>query len=139
MSETQTTNPTSDKGALIIERSLRFSVVASSVIVLASTLFFDVMFTVSVLFGSAIAIGNLRLLRWMARRWMAGQRDGLLPLLFGKLWGAAILIFAALWFLPIQPEGVILGMMASLLALLWSATIDGRALMREATESSNDA
>jgi hypothetical protein len=139
MSEHETTNTTPDKGALIIERSLRFSVVASAVIVLASTLLFDLMFTVSVLFGSAIAIGNLRLLRWMAQRWMAGQRDGLLPLLFGKLWGAAILIFAALWYLPIQPEGVILGMMASLLALLWSATIDGRALMREATESSNDA
>ena len=137
MSETQTTTP--DKGVLIIERSLRFSVVASSVMVLASTLFFDLMFTLSVLFGSAIAIGNLRLLHWMAQRWMAGQRDGLLPLLFGKLWGAAILLFAALWYLPIQPEGVIFGMVASLLALLWGATIDGRALMREATESSNDA
>jgi hypothetical protein len=137
MSETIT--PTPDKGVLIIERSLRFSVVASSVMVLASTLLFDLMFTLSVFFGSAIAIGNLRLLRWMAQRWITGQRNGLLPLLFGKLWGVAILLFAALWYLPIQPEGVILGMVASLLALLWGATIDGRALIRETTESSNDA
>jgi hypothetical protein len=138
MSETQPIN-TTDKGVLIIERAVRFSMVSSVIIVLASTLLFDLMFTVSVLFGSVIAIANLRLLRWMAHRWMAGQRTGLLPLLFGKMWAAALILFAALWYLPIQPEGVIIGMVASLLALLWGATIDGRALMREATESSNDA
>jgi hypothetical protein len=106
---------------------------------LASTLLFDVMFTVSVIFGSALSIANLRLLRWLAVRWLSGQREGIMPILFLKLWGAGILLFAALYFLPLQVEGVIIGMVAALLALLWGASVDGRAIMREATEGSHDA
>jgi hypothetical protein len=146
MDETQTNNNTNTaqaasrgKDIQILDQALRFSIVLSVVVALASTLLLDPVFTVSVIFGSAISVANLRVLRWLAVRWINNQREGIMPFLFLKLWGAGFILVAALYLLPLQVEGVIIGMVAALFALLWGASVGGRAVMREATEGSHDA
>src|SRR5687767_14938047 len=72
-----------------------------------------------VFLGGGFALGNLALLGFMARRFSRpGAKGGLVALLIGKLWAAALLLFLILRYLPADPAGLVMGMGAVVLALL---------------------
>jgi hypothetical protein len=128
-----------DRARLIVRRILVWGAVSwalagSTALALGSLPIF-----LGVLLGGGFALGNLALLGFMARRWSRpGGKGGLIVLLVGKLWAAALVLFVILRYLPVDPIGLVAGMAAVIAALLGAVFAESRELMRDA-ERSGDA
>lgn len=121
----------------MIRRAFFTAVLVLALAVASASYFFSGPFTLGVLLGGGLALGNLALLWWLAKRWAAGRRKGIMVLLLAKLWVAALLLFLMVMYLSVEPAGLLVGMAVAVLALILAAAFDGRDIMRSSESSTN--